>query len=662
MNLENPMSAYEFWKTEIEAAEKRQKEFWKDGVKVVDRFLDERNVKDGGKNEDSRLNLFYANISTSMAMLYGRVPKIDSSRRFDDAEDDVGRVAAEMMGRILNTDIESPGDNTTDVLRSCLQDRLLPGLGVARVRYEFSTGTAKGEEYDGDESSGFKSNETEYEILEDEESCTDYVFWKDFLWGHAHTWKMVPWAAYRNYLTKPEATERFGAELANQLNYNKVDQKEEAKNPDKQHPWDKAEVFEIWNRADRNVYWFSKDVERVLDRKEDPLKLKSFFPSPEPMAANTTTTLYLPRSDFKIAQDLYNEIDTYQKRIKYLTRALKVVGAYNKGSAEIKRIFQEGVENDLIPVDQWAAFAEKGGLEGQIDWVPIETIAKVLEGVQKARQQSIDLLYQVTGMADILRGQSGEYTSASSDQLKAKFASIRMQYLQEEFARFATDLMALKSEVIRRHFEAETIIKHSNAKFMPEEPMLIQQAAQMLVEPTNDILWRIQIRPETLAMVDYAQLKAERTEYLTATATFLQSSKAMVEVAPEAAPAIISMLKWGLAGYRGASEVEGALDKLLDSVVQKLQNPQPQQPNPKIAEIQLKAQSEQAKQAQKAQLELNNMMQEHYMRMQEIMAESDADSQREKMNAYFNILEHQQKMMLEKTKQQGQIKKQEKSE
>lgn len=653
MELEAGMKPHEFWSKEIEAAEKRQKDFWKDGGKIVERFLDERK-EDGGSNRRTagstqvRLNLFHANVTTLMSMLYGKVPEISSTRRFADAGDDVGRIAAEMQERILNTDVQAPGASIGDVLRACLQDRLLPGLGTARVRYDFGTKMEKAEEMEAGESGEMEAKETEYEVLDDEEAVTDYVHWRDYLWGHAHIWAEVPWTGYKVYMTKPEAVARFGTAKAEKLNFNRrsIETKEENSNKERAHPWDKAELVEIWSKTDRKVYWWSKDCDELLDEQEDPLKLRGFFPGPEPMMANSTTTLCLPRADFKIAQDLYNQIDILQTRISIITRAVKVVGVYNKASKEIKQMFNQGTENDLIAVDSWAMFAEKGGLKGQIDWLPIETIANVLKTLQEVRAQTIELLYQVTGMADILRGQSDEYAAASSDKLKAKFASVRVQCLQDEFARFASDIMSLKAEIMRTHFEVDTVIKHSNAHFFPENPQDVMAAAQFLVDPSNDILWRVEIKPESIAMVDYAQLKSERTEFLTAMATFLQSSAPLIEREPASAPFLMEMLKWSMAGFKGSQQIEGVMDKAIkqmtDSLKKQAENPQPPQ-DPKLQEITAKAQAEQQKIAAKAQTDFNNIQQEHYNRMQEIMAETDMNTQKEKMNAYFNVMETQLK-------------------
>lgn len=622
----------EYWKKEIESAEKRQKNFWQKGSKVVDRFLDQRKEIRPGIDDSSfsRLNLFHANITTQMAMMYGRVPKVDVGRRFDDAGDDIGRISAELLQRMLNTSIQAPGSNECDVLRSCLQDRMLPGLGVARVRYDIRTSKEAGE--DGEE----------YEVLESESAVVEYTHWRDFLWGYSRTWSTVPWVGFKTYLTKEEVEKRFGEESAKKLPFEirNIGQKDdESKDPDKDRPWETAEIIEIWCKKDRKVKFYAKGADEILEEIEPPIDFLGFFPTPEPMAANVTTSLWIPKSDFTIAQDLYNQIDTLQTRIDIITRAVKVVGVYDQKATGVQRMLEEGTDNDLFPVDNWAAFAERGGVKGQVDWLPIEAIANVLTKLQEMRAEAIQLLYQVTGMSDILRGESDQYTSASSDKLKAKFASIRMQYLQEEFSRFASDLMSLKAEVICSKFEARTIIQQANAEYLDEEQEAIIAAVEFLKEEVNKILWKIDIKPESIAMIDYAQLKAERTEYLTAVATFLQSATSLIGAAPSAAPILIQMLKWGLAGFKGATTIEGALDRYLRSVEEALSQPQEPQPNPKIEEINAKAQAEMQKEALKAQNKFNELIVSHKQDMERIMAETDAKAQQEQLQAYFNILE-----------------------
>ena len=73
----------------------------------------------------------------------------------------------------------------------------------------------------------------------------------------------------------------------------------------------------------------------------------------------------------------------------------------------------------------------------------------------------MNLLFQVTGMSDIMRGQSTAGATATEQALKAKFASTRVQEFQNEFARFASDTQRIKAEIISKHFDPQTIAERS---------------------------------------------------------------------------------------------------------------------------------------------------------------------------------------------------------
>ena len=85
----------------------------------------------------------------------------------------------------------------------------------------------------------------------------------------------------------------------------------------------------------------------------------------------------------------------------------------------------EGVDNQLIPVDTWAAFAEKGGIKGVVDFLPLDVIIVVVEKLFNIRQQLIQDIYQITGLSDIIRGASNPRETLGAQKIKAQFASPR---------------------------------------------------------------------------------------------------------------------------------------------------------------------------------------------------------------------------------------------
>lgn len=633
---DTPRGQYLYWHEEITASQKQRRRWHIDGDKIVKRFLDYRQDLQPSPDSDDAygmcLNLFWTNVTTLQAMLYGNVPKIDVSRRFADPNDDVSRVAAEMMERLLNNDIEDNGDQVSDVLKACLQDRLLPGLGCARVRYEVET-----EEYSETVTTtgpdGLPVEETiqgERTVFED--APIDYFHWRDVLWGWSRTWSNVPWLAYRAWLTQDEVSERFGKDVAGGLEYKRQsvnDDKHTADDGEFSNVWEKAEIWEIWDKASRKVIFYSTGFERIIETRDDPLQLSGFFASPPFFMANQTTSLYAPTPDYHLAKQLYDEIDSLQTRIRIITRAVKVVGVYDSSAKDLARVFHESTDNELIPVDSWALFAEKGGIAGQIDWVPLTDIVNALDKLRELRSETIELLYQVTGMSDVLRGTgAGQYEGTGQALLKAKFGSVRVQCLQDQFGKFASDLMKIKAEVICRHFDPVTIAKRANIEKSFDQ-QLAPAALNLLKNPELARL-RVQIKPESMAMVDYAQLKSERTEYITALATFMQSAAPLLDQDQGMMPYLLRLLQWGLSGFKGSQEIEGVIDQAIDAANKAAAQPKP---DPMQQQQQMAMQLEQMK----LQMEL-----------EKIRAKAAADAEMRKIDKEAdiatNIAQHQAKV------------------
>lgn len=639
---DTPHDQWKRWNAEITAAQKDFRTFHKEGKRCVKKYLDTRNQEQDEWGElTTRLNLFHANVQTLTSMLYGKMPRVEVARRFADADDDVARVAGLMLTRILNTDIEEAGEDAASVFRNCLQDRLIPGLGTARVQYQFSTKKEQFEAIVQPDTGEEIAPAVEIEHLDTEWVDIVYTHWGDVLWSTSRTHPEIRWKAYRSWLDKQEFEERFPEIDIKKISFsnktpimrNRGERQDLAIQP-------QVEVWEIWEMRTKTVFWWTYGYEYILDEMDDPLELKGFWPEPPPFIANVTTSKFLPRSDYTISQDLYREIDKLQTRISLLTDAAKVVGLYDKSNDGIKRIFTEGVENDLIPVDNWAMFAEKGGLKGTIDWVPLDAVINAISVLTEKQTEKIQQLYQVTGMNDVMRGAalSSSKTSATRDQLEASYGSIRVEALQNEFARWVGDLQGLKVEIISRFYSQETIVKQSNIMSTADattNPQLIDQAVA-LIQDCDNARWRITVRPETLAIADYAQLKQDRTEYINALALFMQSSAPLLEMDPGSLPSLLKLLKWGLSGFRGSSEIEG----VIDADIARLEKQPPQQkPNPQMQAQQAQAQADQ----QKIQLEMKQSQQDHSQKMQQSAQEHQSKMQQ--TQAKFQL--EMQAMMME---------------
>ena len=565
------------WEKELQAAKKELTKFHTVGRKLVGKYLDERDSA-ALDTSDSKFNLFWSNIEVLKASLYAKPPNVDVSNSYKDGDDDVSRTAANILQRMLNHDIEDDDESTyPEVTRQSVSDYLIVGLGQVWYRYEVETEEAETEAVNDPQTGMELAPPVKYEAITGEDAPADYVYWEDFWWSPARVWQDVRWVARRVYMNREELIKRFGDKIGKEIPVSKQKNKADGIGP-QNDPWEKAGVFEIWDKTTQCAYWHVLGFNIICDYKPDPLKLRGFFPCPEPLIANKTTSKVMPRADYLLAQDQYGQIDELTTRLKYLIKACKVVGAYDKNSTALGRIFTEGMENQMIPVDNWAAFAEKGGLKGQMDFVPIDIIAGVIDKLTQQRDVLKGGLYEVLGIGDVMRGMTDPDETLGAQQLKAQFGGNRLQFKQQQIGGWVAGGQRIRAQIICDHFQPQTILERSNIEKSPDAPYA-QQAVEFLKSAGNAKFYRITIESESMAMVDWAQERDSRTQFMTAVGQFVTAVTPMVEAKPDAVPVVLQMLKWGLGGFRIGKEIETVLDQAI-AAAQQPENPP--EPDPKV--------------------------------------------------------------------------------
>jgi len=615
------------WEVELAAADEEVEKWHNQGKKVEKRYLDER---DNDIGSTSRLNLFHGDVETRKALIYGNPPQGRCRRRFADAMDDEARVSAEMLERLLNADIERDEDNFALSLEMARDDRLLPGLGVNRYRYtvEGENPTPAQQERTDPVTGAVAPAVPERPQKADEDVESDYVHWQDFRWSPSRTWDEVRWVAFKACMSRDALHKRFDDTLGKDrvesipLTSKKKNQDDADKKAD---PWSRAEVWEVWSKEQREVFWVVRGFDVVLDRQPDPLGLARFFPCQRPMFANATNSKLLPRPDFVLAQDLYNEIDRLTTRIGLLEDAVKVVGFYN-GEPDIARAMQ-GKENTMVPVKNWAMFAEKGGAKGAVDWFPLEMVVNALGVLGEKRLEKIQLLHQVTGMSDAMRGEGASNVTATQRRIEARAAGTRTRAAQAEFARFATDGLKIRAEIIAKHFDEQTIITRSNI-LRTKDAELAPRAAQLIKQDVAQ--YRIEISTDTLAQTDYEAIQGESMQFMQALTTGLQQIVEIAPVAPMAVPELLQLMQAGLAGFRAAQRMEGIFDTLVAKAQQAAEaaQAQPPQADPKLEAEKVKAGAEQFRaqaDVQKTQMDMRAAQAQHQMDMQKMAAQVQAN-------------------------------------
>ena len=659
---------YEDWYNTIAGYERAYKEWEARTDRIIKRYRDDSRTRN---NPNARFNILWSNVQTITPAIFARLPRPDVSRRFRD-NDPVARVASMMLERALDYEITHYGDYKSAMSQSVL-DRLLGGRGTSWVRYEpHIAGEAGGmgegmpedglqvtEDTDEAETEGGIYREDQ-ERIEYECAPVDYVYWRDF--GHtiARTWEEVTAVWRKVYMERAALVERFGEELGNKIPLDTKPENSKTFNEKMGEGAFEACIYEIWDKTSGEVLWLSKSMGKILDTRPDPLKLENFWPCPKPLYATLTTDKLEPIPDFVLYQDQAKQLDTLADRIDGFINALKVRGVYDASEPSLARLFSEGENNTLIPVKNYAAFSEKGGMMGAINLVDIAPIAQALQMSYQAMDQVKNQIYEIMGIADIQRGQTDPSETLGAQIIKSNNAAGRLKTMQHAVVDFATELLSIKAQIICNHFTDDTIVKISGAmQLSPQDQALIPQALALLRNEAAKN-FRVEVTSDSMIFQDEQQEKADRLEFLAAMSGFLQQAVPASQANPELTPMLVEMLKFGVTAFKAGKGLEGMIDETADKFREqsKALEGQPKPPPVEIQKLQMQAQMKQAEmqaqlqmeqQKMQMQMELEKAKQEY--QAQENQLKFQLEEQRNTMDREMELKVAQMKMHTERNTQ-----------
>lgn len=567
--------------------------------KRVDKIVRKYRAGDGGATNDRssdcpKFNILWSNVQTLVPATFSRLPKPDVSRRFRD-NDPVGRVAALLLERAEEYEVEQYPDFAA-TMRQAVQDRFLGGRGTAWARYEpHFRAMAQQLPQDGVEVT--EDVDEPREELDYECSPVDYVHPKDFGHSVARTWEEVTRVWRIVYMFEDAVKERFGKEIAAKVPYDSSPDRKDKSNGGNDLP-KQAKIYEIWDKSTKKAMWLSKSLGQIIDERDDPLGLVEFFPCPKPLFATLTNNTLVPVPDYKLYEEQAVLLDTLMDRIDGLVKALQVKGVYDAAVPELAGMFTEGANTDLIPVKNWAAFAEKNGLAGAIDLVDLKPFADALKEAYLAMTQIKEYVYEITGISDIVRGESDASETLGAQQIKQNFVGLRLKNMQRDVACFAAQLLQLKGQIICGKYSRDTIVKISAADQLSDaDKQYIEPALALLIGPERMMdpeaepgpnplrSFRIDVEADSLVQMDEEGEKQARLEFLKATGTFIKEALPVVMEHPQAAPLIVQMLKFGVTAFKVGKTIEGDFDQALDQLKQAAAQPQPPKPDPEMEKI-----------------------------------------------------------------------------
>jgi hypothetical protein len=413
------------------------------------------------ETEDTPYNILYSNTEVLLPSLYSATPKPDIRPRYRDLQ---LKPLPQVVERFL-TAASDPGHPGEDCFDSALNDAvlssLIPGMGYVRIRDTLD-----------------KSFPITFES----------GHYKTLIWGKATRWARVPWIAFKHPMKKKQLGEKFdiGAE-ALEAGYQKSDDSE---------PADDCCVYEIWHKASRKVFFVSEEwSEKTIRVSPDPLELVNFYPTPGLLCLTAKPGKLAPIPLYVYYRQQAEELNRVSVRLNKVLSAIRVRGAYNSllGTDLGKILAADATENELVAASEAALLAQSGGFDKHIWMLPIEKLITVAQELYRAREAIKTVIYELTGISDIIRGSSVASETATAQDLKAKWGTVRLRKMQKIVGDYARDLFRLTVDaattVVPEQLWKDIVqmpLPTSEEKAVAQQQMqYLTQTAQMTGQPPD---------------------------------------------------------------------------------------------------------------------------------------------------------------------------------
>lgn len=529
MEKQSNKKLYDEWLTKIKASEKTYSEYY-DLIDEIRKYYRNERFK-------NKQNIFWSSIETLKPFLYFKQPQpfiIRSNKKADKVE----CVACRILEKALAWDIKQ--FDFDSVIKYARNDFLLSGMGILWEQYQSSF------KFYGDV------------MLKDKEQVTtQYVNPVSFLTDveKVDVWEDVEWIARKCFMDVNEIYCNFDEKLADYFwQHNFTDKS--------------ISVYEIWDKKTHKIYYLSPEYPNDFLRvNEDTLHLSGFFPCPKPIMSTLSNDGIVPVPDYVEIKSLLDELDGVNSRMRLTMQALKVSGCYDSSFPELANILDKDVT--LIALNDFDKLKDAGGINGIIDFAPIEQYVNTLQVLAERRKVLIDSIYEVTGVSDIMRGSSNAQETATAVLKKTNFGTLRNQDRQNDMQRFLKDLLRIKAEIICEQFSPDTL-----AMFVAEEygknPELVKQAIELL---KTQKLRGMAIELETDGSFDNDKNEEKILNVISHINEMVNQSFGVISQQPALLPLYRKMIEAAVATLDNARQFENILEEVFDKISAELNAP-----------------------------------------------------------------------------------------
>lgn len=502
-------------------------------------------------DNDNTFNILWANVETLLPALFSAVPNPDVRNRYLSQDPD-SQAAGQVLERCLSYSLDAY--NFPRLMKATIKDYLLTGRSVLRVRLlpEFEDQATHSLDMDGNFVEGTQ------EVMIGQSVRCELVHWDYFDIDPAKRWEDVNWISFTHMLTQRDFEEYFPD--APLIAATKT--KEDEFGGDVTY-----KVHEIWDKIEKKVYFIGQ-AEKPLKIMDDPFQLTHFWPIPEPLYSIQTNDSLVPIPEYTIYQGQADELNQITYRITDLVKSCKLIGIYDAQQSTMSDLLQ-GRDSQFFPVQ--ANMMREGGIKSIVDMLDVSPIAAILAQLFHQRDQIKGIIYEVTGISDIIRGESQASETATAQNIKASYAGLRLRDRRDNINRFIVDLLRMKAELIGTFFTTEQMGEMSGIQITPQIESIIR----------SDILrsYKIDIEADSTILADMDQQAQKRaaivssiTQFISATAPLVAQGALPIETAK-------ALLQYALQPTKISRELEDALELI--------GQPQPPQMQPGMAPQQM---------------------------------------------------------------------------
>lgn len=587
---------FTYWKQQIESAKEAHKKYFDDAEDCQKEYTAQ------GKN----YNIFYSNVQTLDSNLCINNPKPDIQRRFlkkMDADKLKSNTYAE-VARILSGAVEYVVDvsNVDAIMKKDVHNSDVVGRGVAWIEYNPTISVDEnGEEY-----------------VSFRDIHLDSLKYDEYLCSSAECEADVWWKARRHLLTRKDIYERFGYSTDDsELQYSPGNGK------DNDTILKRGEVWEIWDKNDKKRIFILMNHKNheLLEESDDPYRLESFFPCDELCFIHENNSI-VPVPEYMVYKKQAVLLETVEKKIAQISDSLKyvlVAGSQDKSVANQITAAQNG---DVITIQSNDV---QGSIANMLCVVPVKDAVETIEYLETLKERIKQNIYDITGISDLMRGMSDPRETATAQQIKGLFGSLRFQDRQNMVQNHRKRIYRIIAEIVAEHYD-EATLSEMTCTYLPtkEEKTGLelkiktlqansQEVTQQIIDRYNDIVnvptwesvigilrsdrlrnYTVDVETTATAFDDHEQQTAAIDKL---TQTYIGMAQLAEQLSPELIKGFIPIIRMNLSNCKLSSSIGRQLEEALDEAYRSVEeeSKQPPQPTPEQQKLQADMQLESAK-------------------------------------------------------------------